>query len=162
MKIIQLENSEHQAIVDDEDFDRVRSYKWKYHRGYARHFASEGIKMYLHRFIMNVPMRNPIVDHINGDKLDCRRENLRKCSKQENNRNASKREKTTSSKYKGVYKHKDKWRAYIYLNKKKISLGCYENEIDAALAYDKKAKELFGDFAKPNIEDNNVQTVDEN
>ena len=90
-------------------------------------------------------------DHKNGNGLDNQKHNLRTCSQAQNNRNAKKRE-NCSSKYKGVYwdKKNKKWRARIYLNKKEICLGRYKNEIDAAKAYDEKAKELFGEFAQPN------------
>jgi hypothetical protein len=90
------------------------------------------------------------IDHINGDKLDNRIENLREATKAQNNRNVG--SKGGSSKYCGVAwcKSKNKWEAYITFNRKKKHLGRYSEEIDAAMAYNKAAIEMFGEFAKLN------------
>lgn len=96
-----------------------------------------------------------MADHINGDRLDNRRCNLRLATRSENVRNSKKPFHTgdyhkNSSIYKGVMKrgdYKAKWRARITFNGKRISLGDYDDEIKAAQAYDKKAIELFGEFA---------------
>ena len=103
-------------------------------------------RYYLHRiiFFMHHGYFPKNVDHINGDRRDCRIENLRDASVQRNNMNRSKSE-GTSSQYKGVHWRKDrqKWQAYIKFNKKKASLGCFHDEKDAARAYNQKAIELF-------------------
>ena len=74
--------------------------------------------------------------------------NLRETTHAQNQRNKKARE-TGTSRYKGVTLRKSytKWRATIILNKKYIHIGYFINEIDAAKAYDEKAKELFGEFA---------------
>ena len=142
------------AIVDDEDYDELNKLKWYTNHNYNdKYYAVHSInktqkKLKLHRVIMNVTNPKIVVDHINGDGLDNRKCNLRICSHKENMMNRVKQNDTTS-KYKGVWWDKDmkRWRAYIG-NKK---LGSFKLEVDAAKAYNEKAKELFGDFAKINI-----------
>lgn len=91
------------------------------------------------------------VDHINNVKDDNRIVNLREATNAENSKN-KKAQVGGSSKYKGVcwYKSSSKWSAQIRVNYKKIHLGHYDNEEEAALAYNKAALELFGEFAKIN------------
>jgi HNH endonuclease len=92
------------------------------------------------------------VDHINGDGLCNLRENLRVCTKAENMRNRGKQINNTSG-YKGVYfnKHAKKFSAQIKLYGKAIYLGLYDSPVEAARAYDAKARELFGEFAVTNF-----------
>jgi len=87
------------------------------------------------------------VDHIDHNGLNNRRSNLRLCTLAQNNRNMVSR--TGSSKYKGVCWHggTKKWNAKIRLNRKCYHIGLFTDEIAAAKAYDKKAKELHGQFA---------------
>lgn len=93
------------------------------------------------------------IDHINGDKKDNRLENLRLTDQQKNQHNRFSRENSSST-YKGVGIHRNKWRAYITdLKGKFIHLGYFENEAFAAAAYDKAAKELFGSWARLNFPD---------
>jgi len=96
-------------------------------------------KYYLHRFIMNVVDRNVYVNHINGNKLDNRRSNLRLCNHRDNLNNRPKNKNNTSG-YKGVYWHKinENWVARIQVNDRYISLGSYDNIA---------ATEYFGQFA---------------
>ena len=112
----------------------------------------------IHRTIMERMLgRNlvdgELVDHINGNGLDNRRANLRVCTHQQNIFNQQKRKDKCSSKYKGVCwsKRNKSWLAQIRFNYKLIYLGYYKNEDDAGLAYNEKAKELFGEFARLNI-----------
>lgn len=114
------------------------------HRGNKQHQA-------LHHAILDVEPNAGEVDHINGDALDNRRENLRFCKHAENGRNLKKWRSVTSSRYKGVSKRGLRWRAYIVLQGKQKHLGCFIHELDAAKAYDTKAKELFGKFARLNF-----------
>jgi hypothetical protein len=104
--------------------------------------------LYLHRLIVGA-LPGETVDHINGNSLDNRKENLRLATSSQNAMNAHKRA-GTKSKYKGVSFNQNLWRSGIYLNGKRIDLGYFKNEIDAARAYDQKALELFGEFARPN------------
>lgn len=103
----------------------------------------------MHRLIMGA-LPGQIVDHINGDGLDNRRENLRIVSRAQNNQNA--RCFTGASKFKGVAKHHytHKWRAYISVGGRQVHLGFFTEELAAARAYNKAALEYFGDYAKLN------------
>jgi hypothetical protein len=93
------------------------------------------------------------VDHIDGDRKNNFIGNLRWATDKQNSANRKKIDKATSSIYKGVYfdKDKDKWRTRIEKDGDNIHIGYYENETEAARAYDKYAKELFGDYAKLNF-----------
>ena len=144
------------AIIDDEDFELVNKYTWSIGTyGYARRniYISKGktTAISMHRLIMNA-QKGQMVDHINGDKLDNRKSNLRFCNKAKNAMNCKVHKHNTSG-YKGVAWHKQakKWRAYIVLNDKQKSLGVFNSKEEAALAYNKAAIELFGEFAKVNI-----------
>lgn len=90
-----------------------------------------------------------LIDHINGNKLDNRLENLRSCNKSENGINSQKRIGNFTSIFKGVSfdKSRNKWSSEIHFLGKKIYIGRFENENDAALAYNEKAISIFGDFA---------------
>jgi len=102
----------------------------------------------LHRLILSAP-RGLSVDHINGNTLDNRRCNLRFATNAENLRNM--RIRGGSSKYKGVYLLRPGvWRAHIMCNYKKQNLGNYRNEQDAARAYNARAVEVFGQYARLN------------
>jgi hypothetical protein len=92
------------------------------------------------------------VDHINGDTLDNRRENLRVCTRKENNQNCNKRGTLPKSKYKGVVwvKKVGKWKAQIKSDKKTIYLGYFKDELLAAKAYNSAAILYFGEFARQN------------
>ncbi len=111
--------------------------------------------IYVHRlvalaFIPN-PRECPFVDHINRDPCDNNVENLRWCFPQENTCNSGKWSGKRSSPYKGVMCRKtmsgNSYRARIRCNNKLITIGEFRVEIEAAKAYDAKARELFGEFA---------------
>lgn len=93
------------------------------------------------------------VDHINCDPLDNRRSNLRICTRGENAKNREKPRRASSSKYKGVSLHRDsgRWMAFIGLNRRCRYIGSYKTDIDAAMAYDKAAIKIHGEFAKLNF-----------
>lgn len=155
MKEIKL-SSEKIAIVDDVDYERLSGFHWYFDGRYAakslwNRETKKETKIYMHKLIVTVE-RNQFVDHINGNKLDNRRENLRVVSKQQNNMNQSTQTRTKHSKYKGVSwdKSRNKWVAYCKKDGKMNYLGRFNNEEEAALAYNQKALELFGEFAKLN------------
>ena len=146
------------ALVDDEDFERLNIYKWYVSQGsktkysYAKNSAVGSMA----RFIMNCPS-NKLVDHKNHNTLDNQRHNLRICGKRENKQNA-KLHNNSSSQYKGICwnKRQNAWTARIKLSNifgESFSkfLGYFEDEIEAAKAYDRAAKEEFSDFALLNF-----------
>ena len=90
------------------------------------------------------------VDHINGNKLDNRLENLRIVTPQQNNMNKTS-SKNSTSQYIGIYLYNKKWRASIKVNNKNIHLGTFINEIDAAKSRDLATKEYFGIHGKLNF-----------
>lgn len=93
-----------------------------------------------------------LIDHINGDGLDCRKVNLRPCNHAENMRNRA-RHKNNKSGYKGVYWREfcGKFAGQITCNGKREHLGYFTDKILAARAYDDAAKRLFGEFARLNF-----------
>jgi hypothetical protein len=93
------------------------------------------------------------VDHVNGDGLDNRRSNLRVCTHAENARNQSSRTRMSTSRFRGVVWAKDrrKWRAMIGDNGRTVHLGNFTDEIEAAQAYDRAAREMYGAFARLNF-----------
>ena len=94
--------------------------------------------------------KNTVVDHINHNTLDNRKCNLRICTHQESMMNSESR--IGRSKYKGVWfsKDKNKWVAELRKNNKKIHIGYFKNEKEAAKAYNKLAIELFGQYVHLN------------
>jgi hypothetical protein len=144
------------ALVDDEDYELVSKFKWCAWKSHGNIFyAQRNSKtkngwrpLLMHTFLM----KEKGIDHINNIGTDNRRENLRLCNQSQNTANARKH-KNCSSKFKGVCWHKcaNKWFAQIHEKGTEIYLGLFEKEIDAAKAYNKKALELFGEFARLNI-----------
>lgn len=133
--------------IDPQDEHFLQEFRWNLSsHGYLRSTGSS--KRYLHRLIMCAP-RGTQVDHINGDKLDNRRENLRLCPGVENHFNRPKvfGTKHGHEKYKGIYRRNNgKWEARI--NKQYLgTFGCAE---DAARAYNAAALSRFGEFARLN------------
>lgn len=142
------------ALVDDEDYEFISQWKWHYdgtHGGYAIRTQRQGkrsLHFKMHRVIMGVTDPQILVDHRDVDGLNNQRSNLRVCSHRQNNCNKVK-SKNRSSRYKGVsfYKKYGTWEAGICVNYKNIYLGRFETEEEAALAYNRKAVELHGEFA---------------
>lgn len=145
MREVQL-NRGFVALVDDEDFDKVSALKWYESSGYGWH---KGRKMYtsMHRFIMQAE-KGVEVDHVDGNRLNNQRSNLRLCTPSQNRCNTLR--KVGVSEYKGVSfdKVNQKWRAKIKVQGKHYSIGRYTTELEARDAYIAKAKELHGEFAK--------------
>ena len=145
------------VIIDDCDYDKVKGYKWQTWCGgngktkYAIR-QKNGKMVTMHRIIIGAN-KGEIVDHANMNGLDNRVSNLRLCTKQQNAVNMKKYK--GNSKYKGVSYCSDrkKYQAGIGVNGKRISLGRYKNELDAAIAYDAAAYTYYGDFARLNTVD---------
>lgn len=139
------------ALVSLEDADRVLAHKWSavwngwsyYARRYDR-----GRNVYLHRFILEAPAGMQ-VDHKDGDGLNCQRANLRLASSTQNGQNRSRRK---ASAFKGVTSRgKLGYQARITVNGESVSVGYFATAGDAALAYDRAAREHFGEFARLNF-----------
>lgn len=147
MKEIQLTQGK-VALVDDEDFEFISQWKWCFNGRYAVRSSSRttGRKnVQMHRVLAKVQPGFQ-TDHINHDKLDNRKSNLRACSEIDNHYNVGKRANNTSG-YKGVVAHYGKWGAQIKKDKKHFWLGVFATKIEAALAYNEAAKRYHGDFA---------------
>ena len=151
------------ALVDDEDYEWLSERSW-----YANGTKSKGIyarasyrnkNVTMHRLILGLPKGEGIVDHIDGNSLNNQRSNIRVCSQGENLQKARGRDKITSSKYLGVDRHSkssssenaNPWRAAIKVRGVTRNLGCFKTEEEAALAYNKAAKEIYGEHARLNI-----------
>jgi hypothetical protein len=136
------------TIVDASLYDELKGYGWFVtSQGYVARTLKQKLQ-YMHRVLINPP-QGMQVDHINGDKLDNRLSNLRICTRSENTRNAGSH--TGSSRYKGVLKIGNRWRAAIRVNRQPIYLGHHSSEEDAAKAYDAAARKYFGKFARLNF-----------
>jgi len=133
--------------VDHEDVLRIAEFNWTLTKqGYA--ITSGGNKViYLHRLIMDAPI-GKCVDHINGDRTDNRKSNLRICTQAQNLYNST-AQSTSTSKFKGVSWKSDKrkWRASIKINGKCFHLGYFNDEVSAAKVYNERAIKEFGEYA---------------
>jgi len=157
MKILKL-NQGKEVLIDDEDFDRVNLYRWSVQkrkngfRAMRKPKPGEDQNIYLHRYILNVP-RGLEIDHINHNQLDNRRSNLRIVSHRQNLQSRRGNLKK-SIKFKGVSFNRRYLRPFISqitFENRNVYLGCYQNAIEAAKAYDSKAREFFGEFAYLNF-----------
>lgn len=146
-----------EATIDDADFDRVSAYKWRVNVSEWGTYAvawmrieSKGRHVYLHRFLMNFPDGKQI-KFINGDTLDCRRENLQAATASEIH-SERKLGPNNRSGFKGVSfnKKSGKFKAYIKHNGKLLYLGLFPTDIEAARAYNEKARALRGSLAFQN------------
>lgn len=130
------------AIVDADDYDRLIQKKWHM----SGEYAVTGT--FMHREILrNVP-RGTDVDHIDGDKTDNRKVNLRKCSRAQNNQNASIRSDNKSG-FKGITWHKksNKWLAFININKNRIHLGTFGSKKEAIATRAHAEAIYFGEYS---------------
>jgi hypothetical protein len=142
------------ALVDDEDFEWLNQWKWHYQpseeNGYATRLDMKTHKTILmHRLILNCP-RGKETDHRDTVGLNNQRYNLRACSRSQNEWNKNRQSNNTSG-FKGVSFYDNRYNARIQKNKSPIYLGRFVDPESAAKAYDAKAKELFGDFARLNF-----------
>lgn len=152
-------NGEQEVIIDSEDWDKVKLFKWhavKGHSGniYIKSHLKKGSKVKvtpLHRFILDCNYSNCVVDHKNGNSLDNRKRNLRICTSAQNSRNRKLNCDNTSG-FKGVvmHKQKQKYMAQIGVDGKNIFLGYHETKEDAARKYNIAAKKYHGKFARIN------------
>jgi hypothetical protein len=142
------------ALIDDEDFERINQYKWyaqkQKNNFYARRWIRVGkykqLAIRMHREIINAP-KGSDVDHIDHNGLNNQRSNLRVCSRSQNLMNLN-----LNNGYKCVYLlSSGRYKCQIHYNKINYYYGTYDTPEEAALVYNKKAKELFGEFANLNV-----------
>jgi hypothetical protein len=142
------------ALVDDVDYERLSVYRWyalrQKDRGvfYAGRTAKRGEKVtFLHRVIMDAPDGTD-VDHQNGDGLDCQRHNLRLATDTQNQAN---RKPNKGRQLKGISANGRKFIAQIRIHGCQIYLGTFSTPEEAARAYDVKARQTWGEFARLNF-----------
>ncbi len=145
-------------IFDPQDEWLVKQHTWSLTRGHIR-TVQNGKTVYLHRLIMGAA-DNEQIDHINGDKTDNRRCNLRFADHTKNQQNKGLRSDSTTG-FKGVCfdRRSGKFMAYINAYGRRTYLGYFEDKNSAALAYDKAAVRLHGDFARLNFSDGIHQSI---
>ena len=147
------------TILDVQDYYKYAKYKWSLGGNGQKYYAVRGTKnkdneieiLRLHRLILPPPP-GLIIDHRNGKGLDNRRTNLRPATQSQNMQNRKKR-KNSTSKFIGVWfvKAKNRWESSITYQKKRIFLGRFKSEIEAARAYDRAALKYHKDFARLNF-----------
>lgn len=135
------------ALVDDEDFERINAYKWCINRGYAG-TSLKGKYLMMHREIFNDIPTGYVIDHINRNKLDNRKCNLRFCNKSQNAVNTRVSSNNISG-HKGVSWHKvwKKWMVRVIKNYKTVYLKYFDKKEDAIAARKKVIQEIYGDFS---------------
>ena len=139
-----------ELLFDTDDYGRVSAHTWhRTGRWYAGAYIDHKYVRF-HRFLMNAPSYLQ-VDHINLDKFDNRRSNLRFATHKENKRNSGLQSNNTSG-CKGAryYKARGKYVAKIKVDGKHIHLGYYSTLLEASCAYDRAALYYFGEFARLN------------
>jgi len=145
------------AIVDADDYERLNRYKWHVgvypnNRVYpSRWSVVKSKRIRMHKDILT-PVRGFVIDHINGNTLDNRKDNLRICTHSQNLTNVGKKSNNTSG-YKGVSWNKShgKWQSQICVNGKTTYLGHFNDKLKAAKAYDDAALKHHGEFARLNF-----------
>lgn len=149
MKEIQLTKGK-VALVDDEDYEYLMQNSWCYQNpGYAARRRNKTIQL-MHRIIMKAK-KGEQVDHIDGNRLNNQRDNLRLVNNSQNSMNRSLQGNNTSG-YKGVSwsKEKRKWHSYITKNGKRTHIGYYACKHEAAKEHNKMALKVHGEYAKLN------------
>lgn len=155
---MEIELCGYTVLIDDEDFEKVKDHNWsiepyalKKGKYYFRYFDNEITNtITLHRFVMNCKLYdNKEIDHINGNTLDNRKQNLRVCTHAQNMRNQKKRVNNTTG-YKGVHYQKDhkKFIARINVDKKCYRLGYFSTAEEAYAAYCEASKKYHGEFGR--------------
>lgn len=147
------------ALVDDLDYGQLSQFKWCVCKGCNTFYAMRSANIcgkrttiQMHREILGLSHKDgKHTDHIDGNGLNNSRSNLRICTNQQNSFNR-KSSRGSSSVFKGVnwYKRNRKWMAYIRHKNRRIHIGYFINEIDAANAYNRAAQKHFGEYAKLN------------
>lgn len=154
MKKIKLSQGQY-ALVDNEDYEWLNQWQWHYNNGYAKRAQGKLCdNILMHRLILEAPSGFQ-VDHINRNRLDNRRTNLRIATQKQNLYNKVKYKNNTSG-FRGIvwYEKRKKWGAGIRFNGKRIHIGMFHDIKEAAKSYDKWAKLLFKEYAVLNFPPN--------
>lgn len=156
-------------LIDDEDLALVKRFSWTVSNlsGYNYALSNGSDRIHMHRLIVKNFHGNIdglVIDHINHNTLDNRRANLRPCTSHQNSMNRRvdcPQTQNSSSKYKGVLwlKRAKKWRACVGYRNRKIQIGEFALEVDAARAYDQMARFLFKEFACLNFPDDERSVI---
>jgi hypothetical protein len=145
---IPLKNNKKETVnhvrVDKDTYDNLNKFKWCLSKGYACSTIN-GKNVYMHRYLFNSIPKNYVIDHINNNKLDNRKENIRIATRSQNSQNMHKKQ-NASSKYYGVTYHDKKYIPSI----NNVYLGRYKNEDEAAKIYDIYSYLTYGKDAHTN------------
>lgn len=150
MKKIPISRNRYFAIVDEEDFKEISKFKWQYTNGYAKRIVGKRgstTNIWMHRVITKIP-NGLDVDHINFNKLDNRKGNLRICTRAQNVSHS--RKQLGKSGIRGVRKMGKKWQSRLKYDGKMRVLGTFITKEEAAICYNKEALKLYGIFAYQN------------
>lgn len=153
IKVIELTKGGY-ALVDEDDYEYLNQYKWRREDNHQQQYAARtyinerGVKstIRMHQVVSGYDM----TDHINGDGLDNRKDNLRPCDYNQNVWNRSKPSNNTTG-YKGVSRRGNRYVSGITHSGKSIYLGSFGTPIEAAKAYDTAARIYFGEYANINF-----------
>ena len=139
----------HQFMIDNDDFDRIKERHWTYSKGYWSTYIKiddKRMRVGMHTFIMQ-PKDGYVIDHVDRNRSNNRKYNLRQATVSQNSMNKTLRKKNSGITGVMPDKRRNKWRAFITLNKKYICLGRYADKDDAIKARLLAEVKYFGDFA---------------
>ena len=139
-------NEKARTIIDAEDVEKIKGYKWCFGQGYAVTNTGGWFRHIQHLILGIEPSRTRIVDHRDRNPLNNRKSNFRFCTQAENLSNRPKPKNNTSG-FKGVRKHRKKWQARIVINQTTTYLGTFKTRLEAAKAYNIACLKYHGEFA---------------
>lgn len=143
---------EKRILVDDEDYEHLNQYKWYIYKGGRTFYAGRWPHIIMHRMLLGVTNRKTLVDHIDHNGLNNQRSNIRVCDYSQNSMNSKPYEDSTS-RFRGITydpSRRKKWRVRIAKLGVRKFIGHFETEEEAAIAYNKAAILIHGEFANLN------------